>query len=461
MFGSRRYSSEDETILPEFLRAMRGLDLLTISHFPADHVPFDEHSLGCPKLAALSKSLGGSVSTEILAVDEAATIRRWREFVSNSSESKISARDCKRFYWVPEIVSDSYFHQLVAKREIPLTVSSLRGLMYCYHQRFSELSRSSEVNALLTDAIQDKANSRAIIRFWLDSIECLVGEKAPELLAKRAYDEFAFPEQTLAIFGFSSDTVTDFAARFAGRLAIRMAGRYETIPDERLRGALDGYLGSNLVRKEAFNEAVSELITSRKAERSEFVQGVLIDFLFEKRGLGDPRINPENWTGIEEAATTRVVQWLSREDINFFFELLLRDKDDKHGRKAFWLQYADKVARSRALISREDIKDHSVRLREMEEKGRSYGRLDGVNSSSSFILDFGKVVVVEFSEVGNACYIYTKNDFLELIPDFWAKDVSFRSLKNQAKVSERITRSVKDWQANARQILSRYGVRRG
>ncbi|MFM8316488.1 MAG: EH signature domain-containing protein, partial [Deltaproteobacteria bacterium] len=248
---------------------------------------------------------------------------------------------------------------------------------------------------------------------------------------------------------------------FAGRVAIRMAGRYETIPDERLRYALDGYLGSNLIRKEDFNEAIAEIITSRKAERSEFVQGVLIDFLFEKHGLGDPRISPENWAGIEESATTRVIQWLSREDINFFFELLLRDKDDKHGRKAFWLQYVDKVARSRALISKEDIRDHSVRLREMEEKGRSYGRLDGVNSSSSFILDFGRVVVVEFSEVGNACYIYTKNDFLELVPDFWAKDVSFRSLKNQSKVSERITRSVKDWQGNARQILSRYGVRRG
>jgi hypothetical protein len=446
-------------MLPEFLRAVRELDFLTISNAPNDHVPFDDQSLACPKLAALTKSLGSSVSTEIVVLDEAATVTRWRELKSSADSAKMSARDCKRFYWVPEIVSDPQFQHLVAERSIPLTVSSLRGLMYCYHQRFGELSIDSTFNSLLIDAIQDKANSRAVIRSWLDSIECLVGEKAPQLLAKRAYEEFAFPEQTLDGFGFSADTVTDFSSRFAGELAIRMAGRYETIPDERLRYALDGFLGSNLVRREAFNEAISEIITSRKAERSEFVQEILIDFLLEKHGLGDPRI--EKWTGIEDAATNRVIQWLSREDIDFFFKLLLGDKQDKHGRKAFWLQYVDKVARSRALISKEDIRDHSVRLREMEEKGRSYGRLDGANSSSSFILDFGRVVVVEFSEVGNACYIYTKNDFLELVPDFWAKDVSFRSLKNQAKVSERITRSVKDWQANARQILSRYGVRRG
>jgi uncharacterized protein (DUF1330 family) len=76
-------------------------------------------------------------------------------------------------------------------------------------------------------------------------------------------------------------------------------------------------------------------------------------------------------------------------------------------------------------------------------------------------LDFGRIVVIEFSEVGNACYIYEKEAFSELYKDFWAKEFPFTHLKNKSLVAERITRSMKDWQSSARQILSKFGVRRG
>jgi hypothetical protein len=46
-----------------------------------------------------------------------------------------------------------------------------------------------------------------------------------------------------------------------------------------------------------------------------------------------------------------------------------------------------------------------------------FGHLDG--STSAFILDFGAVVVVQVSELSEACYLYRKRNFEQLVPDFW------------------------------------------
>ncbi|HEY5864040.1 MAG TPA: EH signature domain-containing protein, partial [Candidatus Tectomicrobia bacterium] len=48
--------------------------------------------------------------------------------------------------------------------------------------------------------------------------------------------------------------------------------------------------------------------------------------------LGDPRLsrNMKNWLGIQEARQ-RLLQWLSRADIHFFFEHVLPKDTDPHG----------------------------------------------------------------------------------------------------------------------------------
>ena len=36
-----------------------------------------------------------------------------------------------------------------------------------------------------------------------------------------------------------------------------------------------------------------------------------------------------------------------------------------------------------------------------------------------FILDFGPILAIEFSAVGNACYLYEKKSAAEIVPDIW------------------------------------------
>ena len=51
----------------------------------------------------------------------------------------------------------------------------------------------------------------------------------------------------------------------------------------------------------------------------------------------------KNWLGIQ-VARQRLLQWLSRADIHFFFEHVLPKGTDPHGRKTFWLKYVSVCA---------------------------------------------------------------------------------------------------------------------
>ncbi len=452
-------SSTELMFFPELLRSVKGLQRLTISLNPAEHTPFEEDKSICPKLINETEALSMSSSSVPPKLDRGLVIAGWKQYKIHRKASSLSARNCKRYCWVPDIVVDSQFKELIVGQKIPITLPSLRGLLYCYHERFSSLSKDHKFSAKLRTLIASKSSANGTVSKWNNSVDSLIGEKAPRNFAKDAGRNWELPEKRLEKFGLNP--TTEFAQRFASELALLAADRFDSIKQNQLTKIIQGILSSNLVDRKDYKKAISSIILSYTANQKEEIQGVLIDFFLRNEGLGDPRISPEKWAGIKESAKSRVIQWLSREDINFFFELLLRDRDDKHGRKSFWLQYVDKVSRSRALISKEDLRKHSVRLREMEDKGRSYGEFVGSNSSSGFVLDFGRIVVIEFSEVGNACYIYEKEAFSELCKDFWAKEFPFTHLKDRNVVAERITRSMKDWQSSARQILSKFGVRRG
>ena len=184
--------------------------------------------------------------------------------------------------------------------------------------------------------------------------------------------------------------------------------------------------------------------------------------LSDKR-FGDPRHphNHINWVGIDDAAH-RLQEWLSAADIKFFFEHVLPKGTDPHGRKTFWLRYVG----CRGLISRPLLSDYDkYRLRHiLKEKGAQtthFGKLEG--DTSAFVLDFGPVVVVEFSEVGNACYIYTKKVATRVVPDLWSAEPFVKTqLKRKSEIatSAPVRHDVQGrWREETERVLARFGVR--
>jgi hypothetical protein len=135
--------------------------------------------------------------------------------------------------------------------------------------------------------------------------------------------------------------------------------------------------------------------------------------------LGDPRLPSQthNWLGLPQEARQRFVHWLSSADITFFFDHVLPESKDQEERKTFWLRYAPRVLRSRPLLHEADVSRLQPMLHQMPEHMVHFGYIDG--STSAFILDFGAVVVVQVSDLSDACYVYGKRSFEPLVPDLW------------------------------------------
>lgn len=95
-------------------------------------------------------------------------------------------------------------------------------------------------------------------------------------------------------------------------------------------------------------------------------------------------------------------------------------------------------------------------LHEMPEQVVHFGHIDG--PTSALILDFGAVVVVQVSELSEACYIYGKRNFDQLVPDLWRSQpftVGELAVPNQvAKVYHKQT-----WEKDVAEILTLCDIR--
>jgi hypothetical protein len=88
--------------------------------------------------------------------------------------------------------------------------------------------------------------------------------------------------------------------------------------------------------------------------------------------------------------------------------------------------------------------------------------------TSAFLLDFGPVLVVEFSAVGNACYLYRKRNAETILPDFWtSRHLGAGALKDRALCEDWIVHRKKrityarGWEEEAAQALAQFGIRPG
>ena len=90
---------------------------------------------------------------------------------------------------------------------------------------------------------------------------------------------------------------------------------------------------------------------------------------------------------------------------------------------------------------------------------RNFGKMAWGANTSGFLLDFGRVLVIEFSEVGNAAYVYDQTEKDAVVPNFWS-EASFqvRDLKRKDAKKHKVNHHA-GWERDMRGILARYGIR--
>jgi EH signature protein len=410
-------------------------------------------------LSGLIKSLGETRPAKPIP-NNSEYVSQWQDLLAGR-RNNMDARAIRSLCWNPAIATDQSFQTFLTRTQHVPNSQSLQGMICSCHARWSrELGLSEAVQSIRDRLNQYSGRNRLLIK-WKDAANMILGPKAHDLMA----GELITCTDGLAGFchfwGLSIESSQLFhaAAEVASALCLEQMDRVPRCREILFKELIpwSGWSPSML------KNVVSRLILFPKRDDTGLIEAITHLVRTEPR-FGDPRHpqNHNNWIGMDEAAK-RVQEWLSAADITFFFETVLPKGMDPHGRKAFWLRYVGcRGLRSRPLLSNSD----KFRLRDVlwknATKGSDFGRLLD-EDTSAFILDFGPVMAIEFSAVGNACYLYEKQAAAEIVPDIWtALPFSKSNLKRKSKIAtgQPMTHDRQNrWKKEMERILATYGVR--
>ena len=231
---------------------------------------------------------------------------------------------------------------------------------------------------------------------------------------------------------------------------------------------ISDHLLTSALSADAYRQAMSKLIVSRMAEGMPPFQSALVSLVHADDRLGDPRLSycAPNWRKIPEARE-RILAWLAKETLQFFFDTLVPRNDSNRRRAEFWLEYAKKQGKIKdfqVAVSEED----RPKIRASRAKTiPSYSNIRG-GKASAFLMVFEgwshkEYVVIEFSETGHAAYIYEREIFEASGAKMRSNSFDMSDdLRRMSDAQDRILHLVdtrERWETKARRKLADLGIR--
>lgn len=421
---------------------------------PIGRRPIELEPVRLERLSKIIDSLGQDRPAKPLPIPDE-YIDKWHEYL-NGKKHNFTSRELSFLCWEPDVATNRMFLNLIRQPTFSIRARQIQGLVRSLHMRWSPDIFSTTVPDVIAELIKYYNGNNKIISRWRSNLSTICGINGPAelsenlLIARRPVKEFC---DTWGIDESSAFTL-DAIYKSIDRIVDSAKDDLTLIP-HLFNNLLDW---PNLPLTD-FKRIISRIILHPINSIVPSFKEQLITFILsvKKKELGDPRL-PDNkikWQGVDSDAHQKFVQWMSKEDIVFFFEHVLPEREDKNKRKDFWIRYVNKLVQSRPLLSNEDRARLSQTTRQNNLFG-SYGFMNGRNSS--FILDFGDFVVIEFSQVG-AVYVYSRDAAKTLFPDFWtSKPYTENSLKHKQK-SLFILRHDPSWQHKMRCFLSKNGIK--
>ena len=294
----------------------------------------------------------------------------------------------------------------------------LYGMVNSYFAHWREMNSPHAVEGLLQSVFAAASGKNPVVQKWRASGP-LFSEHAAVFLSEEICAQMQTVDDALKHYYVGPLTRLGLSVRaLAARLACENLRKQEGNRDHEwslryLEWMTAGIL-SELTLPDTLSDAVSSLILSESARRSESFQQALRTYVQSHKRLGDPRVRESalNWRSIDPTAAQRYLSWLARDSIRFFFNTILPNSNENRRRKDFWLRYHNRIRDFQVALSEED--KWKVQARQRTSDLLNYS-LVAHPTTSAFMMKFegygGTFLVVEFSEKGNAAYIFRHSDF--------------------------------------------------
>ena len=383
-------------------------------------------------------------------------LEQWRQYAAGEIKS-LDKPALKYLCWESEVIQHPEFCRLLIKNAGTLSPRAIKGLVSTIHYNWHKTAHSDSVTYFTVKELSRySGNDRTIVK-WKSGTKILLENNAAACFAeKELVSDLNDITSTADLWAINEDSafmrfaVVNAFTQIVGKIRITAVKNY--IFQKLLNW--DGWR----INLDGFRLVAGKLILSPEAST---YHDELRPKILNHPMLGDPRLpaNRNKWLSMDEDARKQFIAWLSKEDIRFFFDNVLGGRDP-HGRRNFWMKYVDSMVDSRPFLS------EATAFPLRTNRDINFGRLSGGQNKAAFVLDFGPLIAVEFSEIGYA-YLYTRDEFTRYIPDLWTRvPINESRFKNQGIPSERKIRHKAiaqivnvDWRKDAAYILSQYGVR--
>ena len=154
---------------------------------------------------------------------------------------------------------------------------------------------------------------------------------------------------------------------------------------------------------------LSKLIEKLGTDASESLRQPIQSYVLQK--WQDPRIAGADvrWRDISDKARQIFTQWITKEDLRFFFDVVAKACDDQKFayRKAFWLAYLEHITFCRPILRKnaEYLFRNDPQALQYYTDRRPAELKGGNKDQHAFIIQMGSHTFIEFSTAG-ACYVY-------------------------------------------------------
>jgi hypothetical protein len=347
-------------------------------------------------------------------------------------------------------------------------LTTLIGFVSAYFTAWRVMEDPEAVEALIRTMLGKISRKSRVIEAWR-SAPFVFSADAAQLLAEAIVRDKKVVKQLCDELYINPSTPLAAATqRYATIAAVKKLiskQSYISEPEaaEELRWVTHHLMGKDL-DPPTFRSAMADLIVSKLPDNRPVFQKSLVEAIHSDDRLGDPRLasNAPGWRTMSQEAKERFLAWLAKETLQFFFDTLVPTNDENRKRAKFWLDYAKKQGKVKdfqVAVSDEDV--HKIKASRAKTIP-SHSRVTG-GKTSAFLMVFEgygtEYVIIEFSETGNAAYIYKREAFESAgtklrSSSFHLTDV----LKRRGAEEDRIIH-IGEWEPKARRTLSELGIR--
>jgi hypothetical protein len=291
-------------------------------------------------------------------------IQQWRDF--DAGKAKDIERGAARYLcWESEIATTEKFLTYLQQSGMELNRRSLEGLVRSCHNKWEGSFPESPPVAKARTLLDKYGGPSPVLVKWKSHLTAILGSQGPQLLAKELLEKDRTLKEHLSEWYL--ETKPPFVQQLVAAATALARQRLDAPTDSLVPMLFKELLPWPNWRISDLKKEIGEIILHKTCtgKTQELVQAFVLE---HRELLGDPRLpaNRRKWAEVSEGAKNKVLQWLCREDIYFFFDHVYQGKTDRHHRKEFWLRYLDRCVASRPLLGSTD----AVRLRAVLQRDR-------------------------------------------------------------------------------------------